>query len=151
MANNGISFKTISPEKLGQNLKDKARATKDEVFLKAYNWTYQLRDIARAMSPVDKGNLEGAISTKINRNQYDKATYMVYIKDIYGGVNVSDYMLYIHEHRGDLWHNLGKKSLAKQGSSEYRVGEKFMDRAFEAKEQEIIRDLEKSFFREFDL
>lgn len=117
-----------------------------------------IRDVAREMAPVDEQNLEKAIKSRVvphsglnNRNTVD-----VYVDEDMPGshgksVTVGDYALIMHEGRGSVWHELGKKSLEKDKSSMYRVGEKFLERAADEMESEVIRMIEAAYKREMKL
>lgn len=114
-----------------------------------------IRDVAREMAPVDEHNLEKAIKSQVVRNSgiNGRNTVDVFVdEDMPGshghGVSVGDYALIMHEGRGIRWHELGDNSKEKDASSMYRVGEKFLERAADEMEEEVVRMIEAAYKRE---
>jgi hypothetical protein len=98
--------------------------------------------IARLMAPIDEANLENAITHEVVRSgRGGRVSIEIYVDEYAGGTradSVADYALIMHEGRGSIWHELGEKSQAKNGTSQYRVGEKFLDRAADEMHDEIV-------------
>ncbi len=149
-----MSFKTIRPDELGKMLFMQSKIAKDAAQAALRTKSIEMRDTARNMAPIKFGNLREAINLRINRNQYDKSSYTIYTAESINGVNVSDYFNYIHNRRyapdTPTWTNLGKKSQSYDGNPE-RVGERFMDRAFEKHEQSVYDEVEKALLNAMGL
>lgn len=109
--------------------------------------TEELKTLAKAQAPIDKGDLENAIESKIRRTPFTiKGEVFINESKVTsdGRQTIGDYAIYAHEliqPYGD--HNLGKKSVAKQESlgSEIEVGGGFMERAKLKLEPEIKKDI----------
>ena len=110
-----------------------------------------VRDIARAMAPVDEGDLESAIESKFRKTLKGYRTEIFVsqtaTKDS-DGKSVFSYAEIIHEElevgqggaQGTL--KLGPGSVEKDLHSDHRVGGRFLDRALVAKEAELLRELD---------
>ncbi len=93
----------------------------------------QIQTIAREMVPRLDRDMERAIKVD-SANQ--RRRWLIYVDEnapttIKGEgrrYTVGDYLLFLHE--GD--YQLGKQSVEKQKTTQYRVGRKFLERAFEA-------------------
>lgn len=144
----GITFKSIKPDELGRILSNQSKAAKDLAHAALRKKTDEIVVTARAMAPIREGNLRDAINKRIFRNQYDKSSYVIYTAETINGVNVGDYMHFIHNMRYEPegWKKLGKISESHNGRPE-RVGEKFMDRAFAKHEQDVYDKLEEALLK----
>ena len=107
---------------------------------------HDLKDIAVLMAPVDEGNLERALEVRElgggrnERGQFQTKVFEVGVnEDIVVAVDkkgtekrVGDYAYLIHENLYPYGHwQLGPKSQAKNGTSEYPVGGGYITRAME--------------------
>jgi hypothetical protein len=105
-----------------------------------------IQKLAREMAPVDEGNLEQAIMVEKKRDGINRRnTFEVYVDDSLqanGEKTIGDYALIMHEGRGSIWHDLGKKSQLKNASVSARVGEKYLERAADEYRDSIIRAVE---------
>jgi hypothetical protein len=91
-------------------------------------------------APFLHGNLEAAHEARFTRRNRDQITVEVSVGGSTGGVNVDDYVLEMHE--GE--YNLGPNSQIKQAANpRVRIGRKFLERAVEASEDEIVESIEK--------
>lgn len=93
---------------------------------------------AIANAPVDKGNLEHAIKL---RNLGQRRGWEVYVDgdepDDTGNWTVGDYAGQMHEGV----YNLGPLSLEKQQQNGHIVGRKFLERAMDAKAEDVVDEL----------
>ena len=78
---------------------------------------YAMRDTAREMAPFKTGELEGSIDVLETREVGNRKTFTVRAE--------ARHAIYMHEGIYDL----GPGSLAKDRSSQHKVGRKFMERA----------------------
>jgi len=91
-------------------------------------------------APFLKGNLEAAHSARFTRRNRSQITVEVSVGGTVNGVNVDNYVMEMHE--GD--YNLGPNSRIKQAANpRVRIGRKFLERAVEASEDEIVESIEK--------
>lgn len=84
--------------------------------------------IAQQMVPVDEGNMGDAI---VIRSENQRRDWIIEVDesqpDDTGRYTVGNYLAFLHEGQYDL----GPLSVAKQATSPYRVGNKFLERAFQ--------------------
>lgn len=108
------------------------------------------RDIMRAsqqMAPVDEGNLEQAHHIEEIRLNQDQLSLEISVGGEVHGRNVDEYATIMHEALktpdGGGTLNLGPKSEAKDASNPHdrRVGGKFLERAVDLFEEELISRL----------
>lgn len=78
----------------------------------------KIADVASQMAPRDKENLEGNIVVERQTGSDNRVTYIVHTNGV-------SYAVYMHEST----YNLGPRSVAKNESSRFRVGRKFLERA----------------------
>lgn len=105
------------------------RSVNDQIEIEAR----KIAAIAKKMAPREYGAIEAAIKVDSARQ---RRTWIVYVDESVrrmgmppkAGGTVGDYLAYAH----DLNQGLGPESMAKQATTQYRVGLKFMERALEA-------------------
>ena len=115
----------------------------------------KIQEIARMMAPVEDGNLEKSIKVREKKGANNRITFMVWAdgstyapkigKNGETPAYVGDYLAFIHE----SVYNLGPLSRAKQSTVPYRVGRKFLERAFIERQGKIAERLNDAVKRSF--
>lgn len=116
----------------------------------------KVQEIAKMMAPVEDGYLESAIKVReelgiggriIFKVWVDGATYAPQFSKKNGEkpIFVGDYLAFIHE----SIYKLGKLSREKQGTVPYRVGRKFLERAFMERQGKIVERMQDVVNRSF--
>ncbi|MCR9222936.1 MAG: hypothetical protein NXH70_02605 [Hyphomonas sp.] len=93
-------------------------------------------------APYMDGNLEAAHTTKVIRSANDGVTVEVAVGGVVNGVDVDKYVMEMHESHG-ISYQPGPGTLTKQAADpSVTVGRKFLERAVDDNEDEIIERLE---------
>jgi HK97 gp10 family phage protein len=135
-----MKFKLLTPRQLKEELLTATDKQKDAVDQALKNAVYLVRDVARKQVPLETGEAEKSI---VSNNRRGKNRYNVETLDIVDGVNVTDYINFLHE----AYYNLGPISESKQLGNSYTVGRKFLDRAFDDNESRIWTSIVRAFER----
>lgn len=133
-----LRFKGVTAGQVATAFARAAPEVRDEAFTALRQETNQIKKISQEQAPVDTGELEAGHHMR-TRRQGDTQHFEVYVGGTVRGVNVDAYASRIHDGIG--WSNLGPKSLAKQAGTSRVVGMKFLSRAFDEREQPIMRRL----------
>lgn len=123
----------------------------------------EIRDIARRMAPRDMGNLEDAIKVdqldgtgerSEETGKFQRKEFVVFVDESHpaegrkAGTLVGQYAVFMHE--GD--YRLGLESLQKQmADGEFEVGPKFLERAVEHVEKDLMKEMIEATFGILDL
>lgn len=114
---------------------------KKAIFKKFREEVEIIKDISVQQTPVDKGDLEAAHHIVEEGEGADRLSLEVEVGGYVNGRDVDEYADVIHE--GIAWEKLGPKSLEKQSEVAPRVvGPKFLERAYDEREDPLMAALE---------
>lgn len=131
-----LRFKGVTAGDVANAFQRAAPAVRDEAFAALRQETLTIKQISQEQAPIDTGELVAGHRVKTERAG-DRAHYEVSVGGFVKGVNVDLYAQKLHEGV----YNLGPRSEEKQRSTERVVGRKFLSRAFDEREQPILKRL----------
>ena len=104
-----------------------------------------IMETSQKMAPVDDGELEAAHDIAIVRLNQDDMMLEITVGGVVNGVNVDKYAWLQHERLEPYgpW-RLGPNSVRKDSVSPYPVGGKFLERAVDEHEEEIIEEMKEA-------
>lgn len=136
-----LSWKGFTPEQFIAELTGSAARTRRESKKVMRQGAKEILAVSKENAPIDEGDLEAAHELSIVRLNKDDMMIEITVGGTVNGTDVDSYAWLMHERLapyGDL--NLGPKSIEKNNSNPtgHFVGGKFLDRAIDELEPEII-------------
>lgn len=141
-----VYWRGFTPQDLGEFLDLSATETRRESKKRLRLGAKEIMDASKQMAPVDHGNLEGAHRLETVRLNKDDMEVVVSVGGVVNGVDTDEYVMEQHERLepapgADM--QLGLKSQQKDAVNppNRQVGGKFLERAGDALEEQIISDV----------
>lgn len=130
----GLRWKGLTPKALGTLWTNAARNVRREARDTLREETETIKDLSVQMVPLDTGEAEKSHRVVEKQANQFRMGISIEVGGMVDGVNVDDYILFLHE--GD--YKLGPRSSQKQAGSSVKVGRKFLDRAYQERRDELI-------------
>lgn len=142
----GLRWKSRTGDQLANELERSTTVSRRESKRVMRAGAKEVLEASRQMAPIDDGELEAAHELQVVRLNKDDITIEITVGGVVNDVNVDNYAWIQHERLepfGDL--RLGPRSRQKDMSNppNRRVGGKFLERAIEEIEPEIVAALAK--------
>jgi len=141
----GLNFtRGFDPASMMARLYKRGDDMEDEVARVVEEGAEAIKEESIANSPVDLGNLEGSHRVEKRHTYRHNVAYDIIVGGMVNGVDVDDYIDFIHE----SIYNLGEKSLLKQASDPlHTVGPKFLERAFDTLKPYVVNRIRQAIKR----
>jgi len=132
----GLRWKGLSPQSLGHLWAEADRSVRANARRALKEETQEIMEISIEQTPLETGEAEAAHRIVERQGNQYRIGYNIEIGGVVNGVDTDLYIGWLHE---DQNYNLGKQSEIKNQGSSRTVGPKFLERAYEEREMDVIR------------